>query len=352
MLYRTRTFVAWGFSGLIPAVVFLVCSFTVFRTKRRFIIPFHIISLFGVLVMACGYAYTTYLPTANERFPGVGSPLVLVTTVFFLLVFASGARRYFAFIVLPPLAALTAGILLRVPAPVSALSHLSSAWVLAAAGVVASLAQERVFRNDFTMRALAAQRKEELELEIERVRRLNERLEKEIEERKAVEVELEKRAAMDELTGVYNRRAGMEILTQSLYLAGRNKQPLSVCFVDVDDLKLVNDNHGHAEGDNLLRSVIAILKKHLRKSDYVARIGGDEFIMVLPSCTRASADYLIDRIKDELSGESGRPYRVDISIGIAEYTGNREVDPELLVKEADADMYRVKQAKKRARKRP
>lgn len=353
VLWRTDGFVAWGL-GLIPSALFLVLSLTLFRTSRSFVIPLHVLSLFGVMVMTCGYTYTTYLSTESETLLGASSPLVLVTGLFLLFAFASGARRYFASIVLPPLVLLTIGLLIHGRIPAAALAYLTSGWIVAAAGIAASLAQDRVFQNEYVMRSLAAIRKEELEREIERARELNERLQREIEDRKTIEEELERRAAMDELTDVYNRRAGMEILTQSLYLAERNKQPLSVCFVDVDDLKVVNDNYGHAEGDRLLQHVITILKKHLRKSDYVTRIGGDEFVMVLPNCTRPSAEYIIARIGDEFDPEldSSTPYRAGISMGVAEYAGDRKVDPEQLVKEADEDMYRVKQAKKRERKLP
>ena len=348
ILLRGRTFVVWGFIGLLPGVLFLLSSFTLFRHRRSLVIPLHFLSLLGVMSMTCGYTYMTFLLTGSEPVPGGSSPIVLVTTLFFLFVFASGARRNFAAIVLPPLAVLTGALVLHGGMTVAVLAHLSSAWIFAAAGIAASLAQDRVFHNEYTMRALAARRGEELELEIERARGLNSQLQREIEERKAIESELERRAAMDELTDVYNRRAGMEILTQSLYLAERNKQPLSVCFVDVDDLKFVNDNFGHAEGDKLLRHVITILKKHLRKSDYVSRIGGDEFIMVLPNCTRASAEYIIERIKDEFGDGTPRerPYPVNVSMGIAEFEGDRPIAPELLVRDADENMYRVKQAKK------
>ncbi len=351
MLLRAKSFFGWGF-GLIPAGLFLVLSFTLFRTSRTFVIPLHILSLFGVMVMTCGYTYTAYLATESDPVPGASSPLLLVTSLFLLFVFASGARRYFAPIILPPLVLLTVGLLIHGRIPAAALAHLTSGWIIAAAGIAASLAQERVFQNEYVMRSLAASRKEELEREIEHARELNEQLEREIEDRKAIEKELERRAAMDELTDVYNRRAGMEILTQSLYLAERNKQPLSVCFVDVDDLKMVNDNYGHAEGDRLLQHVITILKKHLRKSDYVTRIGGDEFVMVLPNCTRPSAEYIIERIGDEFDpgATSPTPYRAGISMGVAEYAGDRKVDPDQLVREADEDMYRVKQAKKRRKK--
>lgn len=353
IFFGRGSFVWWGFAGFLPAVAFLVFSFTLFPRNRYLILPFHFASLFGVMVMASGYTYATYLLAAPRTYTGTAAPLVLVTTLFFVFIFAAGMRPYFAFIVLPPLAAVTIALLVHDRGANLAVAHFATAWVLALAGIAASWVQERVFRNEYRMRTLAGNRKEELEQEIQQVRRLNERLGREIEERKAVETELAKRAAIDELTDVYNRRAGMEILTQSLYLAQRNSQPLSVCFVDVDDLKAVNDNFGHAEGDRLLRHVITILKKHLRKSDYVSRIGGDEFLIVLPNCAHESANYIMERIAEDLRSQDSQspPYPVSISTGVAEYTENHDVDAEFLLREADGNMYRVKQAKKRTRKK-
>ncbi len=350
VLFQSKNFVVWGAIGLLPILLFLVLGLTLFRKTRRFVVPLHVASLLGSMIAACGYTFTSYLLTDGQTSPGGNNPLVLITTLFFVFIFAAGARPYFAIVVLPPIMILTGGLLIRGAVPLSALAHLSSVWVFALAGIAASLAQERVFRNEFEMRRLAHRRGEELELEIERVRRLNQKLETEIEERKAIEEELEKRAAMDELTDVYNRRAGMEILTQSIYLAQRNKQPLSLCFVDVDDLKFVNDNFGHSEGDRLLRRVITVLKRHLRKSDYVSRIGGDEFLMVLPDCTKESAEYIMERIKDELRSEDNEPYPVNVSVGVSEYSAEHPVDPEALVEEADSCMYEAKQAKKQQKR--
>lgn len=350
VLFQSKNFVVWGAIGLLPILLFLVLGLTLFRKTRRFVVPLHVASLLGSMIAACGYTFTSYLLTDGQTSPGGNNPLVLITTLFFVFIFAAGARPYFAIVVLPPIMILTGGLLIRGAVPLSALAHLSSVWVFALAGIAASLAQERVFRNEFEMRRLAHRRGEELELEIERVRRLNQKLETEIEERKAIEEELEKRAAMDELTDVYNRRAGMEILTQSIYLAQRNKQPLSLCFVDVDDLKFVNDNFGHSEGDRLLRRVITVLKRHLRKSDYASRIGGDEFLMVLPNCTKESAEYIMERIKDELRSEDNEPYPVNVSVGVSEYSAEHPVDPEALVEEADSCMYEAKQAKKQQKR--
>lgn len=348
LLFGTKAFLGWGIAGLFPALLFLIGSFTFLRERRGLIIPLHLICQFGIMVMASGYTFTTYLLTKAHLPPGGGSPAVLATALFIVIIFGGGGRPFFAAVAIPPLLAVTIALVAVGGVPLSAVAHLSTAWVFAIAGIVVGWLQERIVRNEYRMRLLARQSKEELEREVEHVRSLNERLEREIEERKAMEAELERRAAMDDLTDVYNRRAGMEILRQSFYLAERNSQPLSVCFVDVDDLKLVNDNYGHAEGDRLLQRVITVLGKHLRKSDYVARIGGDEFLMVLPNCARESAQDITDRIREELeaSGGEGLPYPVSISMGIAEYAGKREVDPETLMREADGNMYRSKQTRK------
>lgn len=94
-----------------------------------------------------------------------------------------------------------------------------------------------------------------------------------------VQRKLAELATVDELTGTLNRRAALEILEK---LLKTNLSVVSLCYFDVDRLKFVNDNFGHDVGDILLRHVINKIKKYLRRSDHIARMGGDEFLIILP----------------------------------------------------------------------
>lgn len=227
------------------------------------------------------------------------------------------------------------------------------AWTMCSG---ASLAAERLYYQEFRMRFTAERRREKAAEQLHRAEVLNTRLEEttdklmqEIEERKAVEKSLEQFAAFDELTSVYNRRAGLEVLKEALHYAERKEQNLTVAFVDLDDLKTVNDNFGHRTGDAYLREVVALLRKHLRKSDSISRYGGDEFLLVLIECAEDEARNIFNRIEDDMRrmNQGDRLFPVSFSYGFAEAgPGNREGLAEL-VSRADAMMYLDKQRKHR-----
>ncbi|PNR87877.1 hypothetical protein X925_07845, partial [Petrotoga sp. 9T1HF07.CasAA.8.2] len=104
-----------------------------------------------------------------------------------------------------------------------------------------------------------------------------------ITEKKKLEEILKKYATFDDLTGSYNRRAGFYALEKYFQLAKRRQEPLSVVFIDIDNLKYINDNYGHDAGDYILRKVTDVLKNTLRESDLIIRVGGDEFVLGLPN---------------------------------------------------------------------
>jgi diguanylate cyclase (GGDEF)-like protein len=168
---------------------------------------------------------------------------------------------------------------------------------------------------------------------------------KEIAVRKALEEHLSHMAHHDNLTGVPNRALLQDRLGQALARARRDKRPLGVLMLDLDGFKPVNDKYGHEAGDELLRSVADRLSALLRKSDTVARVGGDEFVLVLPDVGGAEdAARVARRVLEAIQ----RPFtvkqvevRIGTSIGIALYPFDG-ADGEELMKNADTAMYRVK----------
>ena len=167
-----------------------------------------------------------------------------------------------------------------------------------------------------------------------------------ITDRKRTEQEVEFQAYHDSLTGLPNRMLFIDRLTVALSQARRRQQTLAVMFLDLDDLKVINDTLGHAAGDQILQMVGDRLISVLRQEDTVARLGGDEFTLLLPSLESASdvagvADKVLDAIQQPfVLGED--EVRVTTSIGIAMYPADGE-DPETLLRNADATMYRVKE---------
>jgi diguanylate cyclase (GGDEF)-like protein/PAS domain S-box-containing protein len=150
----------------------------------------------------------------------------------------------------------------------------------------------------------------------------------------------------DALTGLPNRRLLEDRLTQALALSSRNRKNTAVMFVDLDRFKNINDSLGHAVGDGLLKEVAGRLVKQLRVGDTICRIGGDEFVVVLPEVKRSSdvahvAGKVIEQLSQPVSIEE-RELVVTCSIGIAIYPDDGR-DAESLIRNADAAMYHAKE---------
>ena len=123
------------------------------------------------------------------------------------------------------------------------------------------------------------------------------RMEIDITERKKVEERLEYLSTHDPLTGIYNRAFFEEEMRR---LENPRFRPVSIIVCDVDDLKVINDTFGHGKGDKLLKAVADTIKMPFRSSDMVARIGGDEFVILLPLTSEAVAREACRRIKDSI----------------------------------------------------
>ena len=174
-----------------------------------------------------------------------------------------------------------------------------------------------------------------------------------ITERKEMEAELSHLAFHDALTGLPNRALLAEHLDLALARARRNGTQAAVLFIDLDDFKLINDDFGHAAGDDLLREVASRLRQVVRETDTVARQGGDEFLVLAPDMqATAEADVstqavaLAERVREALTPPlviSGIDVYVSASIGIVTFPSDAETGEELL-KRADTAMYRAKDA--------
>lgn len=136
---------------------------------------------------------------------------------------------------------------------------------------------------------------------------------------KRVQAELMLLASTDSLTGIVNRRTVLVVLEKQYSLASRKGDDIAVIFCDLDGLKSVNDNMGHATGDELIKIASTALLDSLRECDTVGRIGGDEFLIVLPDCDAAGAAIIDARIEASLAryNTGAKPFRVSMSRGIA-----------------------------------
>ena len=164
-------------------------------------------------------------------------------------------------------------------------------------------------------------------------------------ERKRAEQQMEYQAYHDSLTGLANRRLFQEHLTLALALAQRKRRPVAVLVLDLDHFKVVNDSLGHTLGDTLLKEVANRLRLSVREGDVVARVGGDEFTIVLQELEKkedaaAMAQRVLRIIAEPMEVEGQRLY-ITTSIGITVFPDDGE-DAETLLKNADNAMYRAK----------
>lgn len=155
---------------------------------------------------------------------------------------------------------------------------------------------------------------------------------------------------LDELTGLHNRRGFVTLASQDLIIARRAKQSLLVAFGDLDDLKGINDNLGHAEGDTALRDVAGILRRTFREADLIARIGGDEYAVLVRNAEAGGVEVLRQRLSDQLTDfnrRAGRRYRISISLGFAHRAAASVTSVESLLNMADLALYQEKHRRDR-----
>lgn len=157
--------------------------------------------------------------------------------------------------------------------------------------------------------------------------------------------QLRKAARHDRLTGLLNRHAMDDVLTQERHRARRLGTPFSALMVDIDHFKQVNDRLGHAAGDHTLRAVAQHLRKQLRTTDVVARWGGEEFLILLPGTHRTEACHLADKLCDSLRQLpipwGGQHLTCSVSIGVAQWRAKGDTADALLAR-ADQALYCAK----------
>jgi diguanylate cyclase (GGDEF)-like protein/PAS domain S-box-containing protein len=168
---------------------------------------------------------------------------------------------------------------------------------------------------------------------------------KEITELKQLEQRMQALSTHDELTGLYNRRGFAGLAEHRLKLAERQGSGVTLLFADLDNLKRINDAHGHLAGDRTIRAAGRILAQACRESDIVVRLGGDEFAILLADAAAESAAGIIARIGEQVgrhnAGNAGMP-PLSLSIGVGSCTGSENCSIDQLIARADAAMYESK----------
>lgn len=170
-------------------------------------------------------------------------------------------------------------------------------------------------------------------------------LEGQLKEIQELQHSLYEQAIRDELTGLYNRHFLRETLGRELARAERENYPVCFAFIDIDRFKSINDKHGHAVGDNVLRRFASELLKQIRTGDIIYRYGGEEFLVVLPNTKIGVAAQIAERwrvtIQETSILENGMEIKATISCGISEFPTNGSTEEEMLEK-ADKALYAAK----------
>ena len=153
---------------------------------------------------------------------------------------------------------------------------------------------------------------------------------------------------IDELTGLHNRRRFFVLADQYIKLSVRTKKRLLLLFIDMDGLKWINDHYGHHEGDHVLIGLANLLKKTFRESDIIARMGGDEFV-VLSESTDEKGEIVMTRLHENIrdyNTKISQDYKLSISVGAAQFDPQYPISIDDLLSKADALMYAQKRKKR------
>ena len=184
--------------------------------------------------------------------------------------------------------------------------------------------------------------------DITELKETEEKLRQEAEKLRQLKEELKAQALQDELTGLYNRRAMREHFLWAVRNAKRRDESLSVLLLDIDHFKQINDQHGHDIGDRMLTQVSKVIADEARESDLVARIGGEEFVVLLHSVDSHKSLHIANRIRKAVEALNEHGIRPTVSVGVATVeakelgTEEEEADYKSLMRKADLALYRAK----------
>ena len=171
-------------------------------------------------------------------------------------------------------------------------------------------------------------------------------IKEDITKEKQMKEKLEFFAERDELTNVYNRRMGTQLLKEKKQAVDDSGGCFSLAFIDINNLKIVNDVYGHEAGDELIVNVVDKIKENIRSYDVFARFGGDEFIIIFAGAEKKDAQEKLKSMQRELKdidSQADYNYKASISYGVVEYYQDRIMNLDELISLADSRMYKFKE---------
>ncbi|MGB8477022.1 MAG: GGDEF domain-containing protein [Candidatus Acidiferrum sp.] len=170
------------------------------------------------------------------------------------------------------------------------------------------------------------------------------RLRRQLAEKQHHSMILRELAMVDALTGLYNRRFGEQRLAAEVPRSARKGHPLIVVLLDLNDFKEINDAYGHAAGDLVLQEFASALNRAIRAGDLAVRLGGDEFLLILPECNHDQLQLVLERLGPLEVAWEGRRFPINYSVGWKEYAPGDE--PDTMLAAADRALYENKRVTK------
>ena len=175
----------------------------------------------------------------------------------------------------------------------------------------------------------------------------NKQLAEELEEKKELEKHLKYQASTDPLTGLTNRRAFFDTCTKEIEHAIRYDTELSYLTIDIDKFKAINDTYGHPFGDEVIRSLAQQMTKNSRTTDYIGRIGGEEFAILMPATGLNSAFHIADRLRENIAKHKiifeNKVVQITVSIGLS-HVRKQDRDIQTIIKRSDEALYEAKES--------
>ncbi len=329
--------------GLLSLIVLFVFCMIYKKSSYKAVNLVFLFCFCGLVVMMCcivGFLFFKHAPLEEK----IGAIHGLFFVNLCVLIFSLGVSHFLIFSYFPVFLLPVFLILSKVP--LKEIVLLSNCVGFSIACIVLGILFYKLQYREFFIKWLLHVKNVELNQTVQKLSITVAHLEKEISKRKILEKRLKELSMMDDLTHIYNRRAGMAILETEIKEAEKFKRVFSVCFLDFDNFKHINDIFGHKEGDLVLKEFVNIVKKVIReKEDMLFRFGGDEFLLLLKDTDEFRAKEVVKRIKEHIeSSLKLQKYSFDFSVGIVEFKKGMSVED--LIKEADNRMYRDKKEKK------
>lgn len=321
--YVYSTFI-WRFIPFLSSIAFLILIKTKLKNNIKLLKNSYIFLLSTLLIMIFGIFYTNY----NVLDGKFNSLLMagLVTVMLGIHIFSTPITEYT--IIFPiSVSAFFTFFFLTKDISLFILSDLLNPIIII---ILIWIISSRIEKHNFS------------EFKSKFLLELNERdLKNEIEYRKSIEMRLKEEIILEPLTGVYNRKAAEKIIPQKIKHSQLQLHKLALAYIDIDNLKIINDRDGHDAGDALLKKFAELSQLYLSPEDYIFRIGGDEFIILFINRYLTETHEILDKIT-----KSCTTNHISFSYGVSIIKDKEKVDMETLIKDADIKMYNHKKIKK------